>query len=104
MAKNFVWGEPSLSDDIFNNLSKTHHKEKIYENSFAYDLGQSMLDSNYERPFKEVLVRNNNENFVSEYGENHAYFDEDKRYKKSIQRDYGNHFEPDIDDSSWNNL
>ncbi len=95
---NFVWGASSLSDDIFNNLSKTHHKEKVYENSFAYDWGQSMLNSKYERPFEEVLVRNNNEDFVSEYGENHAYFDEDKNYKKSIQRDYGNNDELDDED------
>lgn len=90
-----------ISSIIFQ---KTHHKEKVYENSFAYDWGQSMINSNYERPYKEVLTRNNNENFVSEYGENHAYFDENKNYKKSIQRDYGNNFDPDIDDSSWNNL
>lgn len=95
---NFVWGASSLSDDIFNNLSKTHHKEKVYENSFAYDWGQSMLNSKYERPFEEVLVRNNNEDFVSEYGENHAYFDEDKNYKKSIARDYGNNDELDDED------
>lgn len=67
---NRVWGAPSLSDDIFNNLSKTHHKEIEYTNSFSTDyinsFKASLKGEKYEIPFEEKLVRNNNIDYVSQ--------------------------------------
>lgn len=79
---NFAWGAPSMSEDIFNNMSKTHHKEKIYDNSIAHDLGKAFITKgNYERPFHEVLVRNHDIDYVAENTYIEGVFDTKNDYE-----------------------
>lgn len=80
-----TWGAPSFSDDIRNNLSKTHHKEIFYTNSFKDDyinsVKASLRGEDYERPYEERLVRNNNIDHVSQFSpdEIHYEMNEEKR-------------------------
>lgn len=90
------WGEPSYSRDIVSNYTKTHHSERVYENSFFFDFINPDVRHFSERPYKDVWVKNDEDYLNSRYKETDEIIE---HYSNSKQKFLDYYFEDDDLDS-----
>ena len=107
------WGSSSYSRDISNNYTKTHHIEKVYENSLFSDFFNSDVKHYSDRPSQDVWVKNDEKYLNSLYEESeevkehYSYSDASYEYFLSEQNkefdDYVNNL-PDYEHIIENNF